>query len=144
MYAVGGIPVRATPVDEVEITAADADGFDAFYRSEQRQLYQLGYVLTGSGAVAEELVQETMLRVLRRWRRVRELEYPAGWARRVLINLATSRGRRLAVEARALVRLRGDRRPEPVPAADTAAVWEAVRRLPRREHKRLHCTTSKT
>jgi RNA polymerase sigma factor (sigma-70 family) len=33
------------------------------------------------------LVQETLLRVARRWKRVRSMDHPAAYARRVLVNL---------------------------------------------------------
>jgi RNA polymerase sigma-70 factor (ECF subfamily) len=106
--------------------------FDAFYAGEYAALLRLAYVLTGSRAVAEELVQETMLRAFRHWSRIADYERPGAWARRVLCNLATSRGRRLAAEARALGRLRV-RPPEPALSADAMELWSAVRALPARQ-----------
>src|SRR5262249_37692104 len=55
------------------------------------------------------------------------------WARRILMNLATSRARRLVVEARVMARLRGGQRHEPAPSPEFAELWSAVRELPRRE-----------
>jgi RNA polymerase sigma-70 factor (ECF subfamily) len=111
--------------------------FDAFYALEYPRLLPLAYVLTGSHGLAEELVQETMIRALRHWRRVREYEKPGAWARRVLLNLATSKARRVAAEARALVRLGGPRAAELEPSVDTSEVWQAVRALPAREAQAL-------
>jgi RNA polymerase sigma-70 factor (ECF subfamily) len=115
-----------------EPPAAVGADFDAFYSKEYPPLVRLGYVLTGSRAVAEELVQETMLRAFRHWPRIAGYERPGAWARRVLCNLATSRGRRLAAEARALARLR-PKPPEPDLSAETVELWAAVRRLPARQ-----------
>jgi hypothetical protein len=54
---------------------------------------------------AEELAQETFLRCHRHWSRVAGYDKPGAWLRRVMVNLTTSRGRRLVREARALARL---------------------------------------
>jgi RNA polymerase sigma-70 factor (sigma-E family) len=47
-------------------------------------LLYTGFQMTGNAKDAEDLVQETLLKVARRWHRV---EHPAAYARRVLINL---------------------------------------------------------
>ncbi len=107
--------------------------FEDFYDAEYRGLARLGFVLTGSRSVAEELVQETMLRAYRHWRTVSAYDKPGAWARRVLCNLATSRGRRLQAEARALVRLRGNRPEDPQLRPETAELWQAIRTLPARQ-----------
>ncbi len=125
--AVGTLPGQT---DEVPATVA-AD-FDVFYAREYGPLVRLAYVLCGSSGVAEELVQETMLRAFRHWARIADYERPGAWTRRVLCNLATSRGRRLTAEARALSRLR-QRPPEPELSADAMELWNAVRALPARQ-----------
>jgi RNA polymerase sigma factor (sigma-70 family) len=43
--------------------------------------------MTGDAGVAEDLVQETFLRIARRWNRVRSMDHPTAYARRILINL---------------------------------------------------------
>jgi RNA polymerase sigma factor (sigma-70 family) len=43
--------------------------------------------MTDNAKDAEDLVQETLLKVARRWNRVRSVDHPATYARRVLINL---------------------------------------------------------
>lgn len=108
--------------------------FDELYRAERAGLLALALGLTGDPGAAEELVQEAFLRAHRNWNRVAHLDRPGAWVRRVLLNLATSRFRRLSVEARGLVRLRAQApRPEVVMAADSGAFWEHVRALPRRQ-----------
>jgi RNA polymerase sigma-70 factor (ECF subfamily) len=127
MTAVGTLPSHAN-----DLPAAVAADFDAFYTREYGALMRLAYVLCGSRGVAEELVQETMLRAFRHWSRIADYERPGAWARRVLCNLATSRGRRLTAEARALSRLR-ERPPEPELSSDAMELWNAVRALPARQ-----------
>jgi RNA polymerase sigma-70 factor (sigma-E family) len=46
------------------------------------------YLLTWDLPETEDLVQEALLQVARRWRRVRSMQHPRAYARRVLINLA--------------------------------------------------------
>ena len=108
--------------------AAPVD-FDGFYALEYRPLLRLAYGLTGEGGAAEELVQDTMLRVLRHWRRVSSYDKPGAWARRVLLNLATSRARRRSTEARALRRLETAHETSDG-STDRAAVRAAIRTLP--------------
>jgi DNA-directed RNA polymerase specialized sigma24 family protein len=58
-------------------------------------LFRTGYLMTADAGEAEDLVQETLLRVARRWNRVRTMDHPAAYARRILINLVLhSAGRR--------------------------------------------------
>jgi RNA polymerase sigma-70 factor (ECF subfamily) len=128
--------VAASAYDDGDVST-DSAGFERFHDAEYRGLLRLGYVLTGSAGTAEELVQETMLRTYRHWRKVREYDQPGAWARRVLVNLATSRGRRLAAETRAMVRLRGNRPPEPAAREDATALWAELRKLPARQQQCL-------
>lgn len=112
---------------------AVAGSFEEVYEREYRALASLAFSLTGNWAVAEELVQEALFRLHKRWSRVRDDDRPGAWLRRVLLNLATSRARRLAAEARALARLGRERRPEAGLSDEAAQFWAVVRGLPRRQ-----------
>src|SRR5690348_12496112 len=125
MYAMSAVPADPAPVT---VPAA----FDDFYELEYRALTRLAFALTGSTGVAEDLVQETMLRAYKHWNRIAEYDKPGAWARRVLINLATSRRRRIAREAKLLVRI-GRSTNEELLDRDDSDVWKAVRTLPPRE-----------
>jgi RNA polymerase sigma-70 factor (sigma-E family) len=61
--------------------------FDSFAAQVSDPLLRTGHLMTGDAAEAEDLVQETLLRVARRWKRVRSMDHPAAYARRVLVNL---------------------------------------------------------
>lgn len=109
--------------------------FAVFYGREFREVVGLVYTLTGSWSVAEDLAQEAFVRAYRDWAKVAGFDRPDSWLRTVAANLATSRGRRLAAEARALTRLRGrgaSEHHDPLPD-DAEAFWGAVRRLPPRQ-----------
>lgn len=61
--------------------------FERFTAGASDSLLRTGFLMTGNARDAEDLVQETLLKVARRWNRVRSMDYPAGYARRILINL---------------------------------------------------------
>ncbi len=113
---------------EVEVP----DRFVTFYRSEYPSVVALIYALTASPSVAEDLAQECFLRAHREWTRVAAMDSPTGWVRRVAVNLARSRWRRVRAEAAALARLS----PAPTfiePPAEFQDFWDEVRRLPARQ-----------
>jgi RNA polymerase sigma-70 factor (sigma-E family) len=68
--------------------------FDQFVVDSVDGLLRAAYLIAWDFAEAEDLVQECLLRVARRWPRVRAMEYPAAYARKVLVNLALDEGRR--------------------------------------------------
>jgi DNA-directed RNA polymerase specialized sigma24 family protein len=61
--------------------------FERFAAEASGPLLRTGFLMTGNAKDAEDLVQETLLRVARRWSRVRSMDHPAAYARRILINL---------------------------------------------------------
>ncbi len=67
--------------------AASKRQFEGFAAETSDSLLRTGYLMTGDARDAEDLVQETFLRVARRWNRVRSMDHPAAYARRILINL---------------------------------------------------------
>jgi len=78
----------------------DADGtvgLEGLYRARQGDLVRLAYLITGSHAVAEEVVQDAFVKLHRAWDRAQD---PGPYVRRIVVNEARSRLRRLAVERR--------------------------------------------
>lgn len=61
--------------------------FEAFVVTSTGLLFRTAYLMTGDAADTEDLVQETFLRIARRWRRVRAMDHPIAYARRVLVSL---------------------------------------------------------
>src|SRR5579871_422392 len=62
--------------------------FDRFVADSTDTLLRTAYLIVWDLGEAEDLVQETLLQVARRWPRVRRMDHPAAYARRVLVNLA--------------------------------------------------------
>ena len=70
---------------------------DALFREHADGLVRLGYLLTGSEAVAEDLVQDVFARLARR---PTEVADPAAYLRRSVINATRSWHRRRRLEVR--------------------------------------------
>jgi RNA polymerase sigma-70 factor (sigma-E family) len=68
--------------------------FDQFVADSVDGLLRTAYLIAWDFAAAEDLVQECLLRVARQWPRVRSMEYPTAYARKVLVHLALDDGRR--------------------------------------------------
>lgn len=62
--------------------------FDEFVRANAGRLLRTACLITWDDAEAEDLVQECLLRVSVRWRRVQRMDMPLAYARRILVNLA--------------------------------------------------------
>lgn len=106
----------------------------AFCRHQYPELVGVLGLYCGDRAVAEELAQETLAKVCRDWSRVRKRDNPAGWVRRVAINLANSHYRRGKVERRAMSRLHARTLEASEPDhQDAVALRNAIASLPRRE-----------
>jgi len=61
--------------------------FERFAADRTDRLLRTAYLMAPDLAEAEDLVQETLLRVARRWHKVRAMDHPAAYARRILVNL---------------------------------------------------------
>lgn len=72
-------------------------GFSALFDAERLAMVRVAYLLVGSQAMAEELVQDAFAKVYVRWDRI---ENPGGFLRRCVVNGAKSSLRRRALERR--------------------------------------------
>ena len=68
--------------------------FEQFVTASSDALLRTAYLVAWDPVEAEDLVQECLLAVARRWPRVRRMEYPYAYARRVLVNLALDGAKR--------------------------------------------------
>ena len=62
--------------------------FDRFVGDNSDGLLRTAYLMVGDLHEAEDLLQETLLKVASRWRRVSRMDNPVAYARRILVNLA--------------------------------------------------------
>jgi len=110
-----------------------APDFETFYASTYPAVVRLTFVLTGRLATAEELAQEAFVAAFDRWNTVGRMDQPGAWVRRVATNRAISAWRRLRGEAAVARRLWNERTPAMLIPERDEEVWEAVRKLPRRQ-----------
>ena len=92
--------------------------FDRFVAGSSDALLRTAYLIVWDLGEAEDLVQETLFEVARRWPRVHRMEHPIAYARRVLVNRALNGADRRARRRREL----STAAPEQVAPADEAAV----------------------
>jgi RNA polymerase sigma-70 factor (sigma-E family) len=111
------------------------DDFASFARERQQQLYRTAYLLCGNRERAQDLVQSTLVSLLRSWARVRDAENPGAYAKSALIHtfLAERRKLRREAEIRALVYPHDSTAGAHDPASQAelrVLILEALRTLP--------------
>jgi RNA polymerase sigma-70 factor (sigma-E family) len=76
--------------------------FECFVERCADDLLNTAYLIVFDLGDAEDLAQETLLRVARRWPRVRRMDQPVAYARRILVNLALDDAKRRSRRRREL------------------------------------------
>jgi RNA polymerase sigma-70 factor (sigma-E family) len=70
--------------------------FESFVARTTPGLSRTAYLMTWDEATSEDLLQEAFMKVAQRWPRVRAMDHPYAYARRVLVNLALDSTQRRA------------------------------------------------
>ena len=91
--------LRRRPLNRGRWSQRRAD-FDRFVADSTDTLLRTAYLIVWDLGEAEDLVQETLFEVARRWPRVRRMERPIAYARRILVNRALSGSARRTRTAR--------------------------------------------
>lgn len=114
-------------------------GFAAFVREQTPALLRTAYLLTGSRLAAEELVQDTLVRLYPKWHRVEQADVPLAYVRRSLANGFVNQQRRAARReyAYADVPERADDRDAFGQLADRDDIWSRLATLPERQRAAL-------
>jgi RNA polymerase sigma-70 factor (sigma-E family) len=95
-------------------------GFDEMFAAERVPMTRLAYLLVGSEAVAEEVVQDAFAQVYERWDR---LDRPGGYLRTCVVHGARRAGKRRSRELRVI-----HESPEPA-VLDARELLDALARL---------------
>ena len=109
--------------------------FDVFFDAHHRDLARLAYLLSGDQDAAEDLTAEAFTQAWKRWEQVTGSDVPLAYVRRIVVNLAASRVRRLVRERRGW-RLLGavwSERSDGPDVAANADMHAALGRLPVRK-----------
>jgi RNA polymerase sigma-70 factor (sigma-E family) len=105
------------------------ESFREFVGARTAQLSRVALLLTGDVHLAEDLVQQTLLRVAERWRRVSGADDPDAYVRRMLYNQHVSWWRRAG--PRAVLRSEPPERAGPDSSANVVATVMIHRALAR-------------
>lgn len=127
------IPEDTSTGDATPDQLPDVVSFATLYRSEFAGLVTIAWGLTGSRETAEDVAQEALLSIHRRWERGEQVDNPRAYVRRACANLAVSWVRRRMAETRALLRVGTPQGSVPTLDEGTETFWSEVRRLPRRQ-----------
>ncbi|HEY7225292.1 MAG TPA: SigE family RNA polymerase sigma factor [Micromonosporaceae bacterium] len=113
------------------------EGFRDFAMQRLGNLSQLAYLLTGDHHAAEDLLQDALVVVARRWKQVAKADNPVAYVRQILYHEFVSSWRRNRWRRSEIT---SDQLPEPSPHADEAGVVDrrivmkrALRRLTPRQ-----------
>lgn len=101
------------------------------YRAEFDAMVALAAAVSGSRVHAEDIAQEALARLERKWESVGSYDKPGAWLRRVTINLALNSKRRQVRELKSLIRLSGPQTVLGPAPAEHAEIWELVGALPK-------------
>lgn len=106
--------------------------FDEFLAHRLRSLLHFATVVTCDPDLAEDVLQEVLVRAYDRWRRISAVEQPEAYVKRMVVNEYISWRRRSArvvtIDGEALARLVP---PEPDPATATGGGDDLVARIAR-------------
>ncbi|GAA1850728.1 SigE family RNA polymerase sigma factor [Asanoa iriomotensis] len=112
-----------------------ADTFDSFYAAHFNRLMIQLYAYTADVSAAQDAVQEAFTRAWPRWDRLVTYDEPAAWVRRVALNVAANRWRRVQA-ARAHARHHREEAVDP-PSPDRVALARALRTLPEKQRRAI-------
>jgi RNA polymerase sigma-70 factor (sigma-E family) len=115
--------------------------YEEFVAARLSALLRYAVMLTGDPHAAEDLVQETMVRVQLNWRRVTRAGVPERYVRRILTNLYIDQRRGSSMRRVLLRPIPDDAVTVPIDHAEATAdrdqVWGWLERLPRRQRAAL-------
>jgi RNA polymerase sigma-70 factor (sigma-E family) len=70
------------------------DDIDTFLAARWSSLFRLACLLTGSATEADDLLQESLMKVCLRWTKISRTQMPEAYVRRMMVNTLVSRSRR--------------------------------------------------
>jgi len=117
-----------------EAAVAEHLDFEAFCLGQNPRLIRMLTLFTGDAELARDLTQETFVRAWVHWRKVRKMDRPDLWTKKVALNLATSQFRRRRTERIVQDRISAGAMFEQLgEGGDRVAVRAALMRLSRRQ-----------
>jgi RNA polymerase sigma-70 factor (sigma-E family) len=113
--------------------------FARFVREHTSSLLRTAYLLTGNAVAAEELVQDTLVRLYPKWELVQAAAVPLAYVRRSVANAFVNQTRRASRRELTVEFLpeHPDAHDEPAQLDDRDELWTLLRSLPERQRAAL-------
>jgi len=117
---------------------SDVVAYSEFVRARSASLFRTAYLMTGDYQLAQDLLQESLIRVYGAWPRLRAVENAEAYTRRIIVTTSISWRRRRSFHERPTGAL-----PEAVGADETDRIgvceelWAELYRLPPRQRAAL-------
>ena len=108
------------------------EDFSSYVAGRWAALFRTAHLLTGRREAAEDLVQEALVTASSRWERIRSMDAPDAYLRKILLNTYLSE-RRTSVRRRSLQHLTEVPPSSPPDPAVGLDLWRGVRALPPRQ-----------
>lgn len=114
-------------------------GFAEFVRANTAALLRTGYLLTGNSGAAEELVQDTLVRLYPKWDKVQAADQPLAYVRRSVTNAYINERRKASAHELRFDLLpdRADEHDRTGVVADRDELWPLLQSLPPRQRAAL-------
>jgi RNA polymerase sigma-70 factor (ECF subfamily) len=124
------MPRVSEVIDPVEVMASQS--FEEFFETHRRELFAAMLLVTHDRHEAEDIAQETFVRMWQRWDRLEAIDDPVAYAFRIAMNVWRSRRRRVQTALRRA--LHSELGRDDLSLVDEAdAVTRAMRHLSPRE-----------
>lgn len=81
------------------VRAAEREAFRAYVSTRSPALLRTAYLLTGDQHDAEDLLQESLVKLARAWHRIQSRESTDAYLRRIMVNQRTTAWRRRRVDS---------------------------------------------
>jgi RNA polymerase sigma-70 factor (sigma-E family) len=107
--------------------------FEEFAAARLQALLRYATVLTGDPDLAQDLVQDVLIRVHRRWRHIESYDRPEQYVRRAIVNAYVSWRRTWSVRNLVPFGSPPDRAAPEHPGPGESELWQRMSRLPRRQ-----------
>jgi RNA polymerase sigma-70 factor (sigma-E family) len=121
----------------------DAAAFSEFVAARSGSLFRTAYLVAGEHQLAQDLLQESLVKLYVAWPRLRDMGKAEAYTRRIIVTTAISWSRRRSSRERPTAVL--PETPTPDPAAAVAAqdeLWTYLHALPPRQRAAValrHC-----
>ena len=126
--------MRKQSINAGEPDAADPEDFQDFVAARSAHLYRTACLLTGGDThLAEDLVQETLVRMCLKWGKRRQIDNPSGYAQTTMVNVFISGKRKRSSGERPSVHAHDTGHAAPADTADVdlrLTLIDALGRLP--------------